>query len=142
MLAQRIDEFEKLCRERGMALTVQRRMILQELLQRCDHPSADTIYDAVKDRVPGLSRTTVYRVLDTLVQLGAARKVAHEGAVVRFDPNTERHHHLLCEQCGQLMDLPPQFLGSIPLPDTSESGFTIRDFSVNFSGICQQCRIA
>ncbi len=140
MQKRSIEEFERKCREQGLALTVQRRTILQELLSRCDHPSADMIYDAVKDRVPGLSRTTVYRVLDTLVQLGAARKVAHEAAVVRFDPNTERHHHLLCDRCGSLLDLPPQQVGSIPMPDTSVSGFTIRDFSVNFSGICSQCR--
>jgi Fur family transcriptional regulator, peroxide stress response regulator len=140
MQTRSVDEFERKCRAKGLALTVQRRTILQELLQRYDHPTADMIYDSVKDRVPGISRTTVYRVLDTLVQLGAARKVAHEAAVVRFDPNTERHHHLLCDRCGSLLDLPPQQVGSIPLPDTTASGFTIRDFTVNFSGTCLQCR--
>lgn len=140
MAKQRMQQFEDLCREKGMALTVQRRLILRELVTREDHPSADMIFDSVKSKLPGLSRTTVYRVLDTLVRLGAARKVSHAGAVVRFDPNTQRHHHLVCETCGRLVDLEPELVGTIPLPDTSHSGFTIKDFSVNYSGICQVCR--
>ena len=68
-IAQRLQEFEALCRERGSPLTVQRRDILKAILERDDHPSADQIYETVKDRIPGLSRTTVYRVLDTLVEL-------------------------------------------------------------------------
>jgi len=140
MSVQTIEEVARACRDQGMALTVQRRTILEELLARRDHPSADMIFDAVKSRVPGLSRTTVYRVLDTLVRLGAARKVAHDGAVVRFDPNTERHHHLVCERCAGMVDLPRGMVGDIPLPDLKASGFTIKDFSVNYSGICDGCR--
>ena len=140
MPTQTMKQVEDICRRNGLALTVQRRTILMELLDRHDHPSADMIFDSVKDRVPGLSRTTVYRVLDTFVRLGAARKLSHEGAMARFDPNMEQHHHLICDECGSLLDLAPELVGSIPLPDTQFSGFIIKDFSVNYRGICQQCR--
>ena len=140
MSPTRIAYFENMCRSRGIALTVQRRIILQELLGRTDHPTADQIYESVQDRVPGLSRTTVYRVLDKLVELGAARKLAHTGAIVRFDPNVERHHHLICETCGQLVDLDDRAIRKLDLPRTSKSGFTITDYSINFTGICAGCR--
>jgi len=64
-IAHRLGQLETECRRRGLPVTAQRQYILQEILQRDDHPSADQIYTAVKNRIPGLSRTTVYRVLDT-----------------------------------------------------------------------------
>ena len=140
MFRNRISHFEKKCRKRGLALTVQRRAILQELLTRQDHPTADQLYEAVRERVPGLSRTTVYRVLETLVRVGAARKVCHHDSVVRFDPNVGRHHHLVCESCGALLDLEDSAIRSLGLPDTRHLGFTIKDYSINFTGICQRCR--
>ena len=84
----RLAEFEAECRRRGLAVTIQRRTVFGELAGRKDHPTADQVYDAVRGRLPGLSRTTVYRVLETLVDAGLARKVHHAGGVARFDPMT------------------------------------------------------
>ncbi|MGH9334007.1 MAG: Fur family transcriptional regulator [Vicinamibacteria bacterium] len=120
-------------------MTVQRRVILEELVSRRDHPSADQIYDAVEERLPGLSRTTVYRVLDAFVQAGAVRRVPHPDAVARFDPISERHHHLLCETCGRLFDLEDAEVRPLSLP-RSLGSFVIRDYSINFTGVCSGCR--
>lgn len=139
-MTDRLAHFEHIARQQGLSLTVQRRVILQELLAREDHPTADQIYESVRDRVPGMSRTTVYRVLDMLVQLGAARKLFHPDAVVRFDPHVERHHHLVCQQCGRLVDLAASAIRDIPIPDTRDAGFTITDYSVSFTGICTGCQ--
>src|SRR5512142_935165 len=87
-------ELQEACRRRGLAVTIQRRAVFAELALRRDHPTADQIYDAVRGSLPGLSRTTVYRVLETLVEVGLARKVHHAGGAARFDPMTGRHHHL------------------------------------------------
>ena len=120
-------------------MTVQRRAILEELVGRRDHPSADQIFEAVGDRLPGLSRTTVYRVLEAFVHAGAARKVSHPDAVARFDPICERHHHLRCERCGRLFDLEDSEVRGFALP-RSLGSFLIRDYSINFTGICAGCR--
>ena len=138
-MREQIEQHEARCREHGLALTVQRRVILRELIGRLDHPTADQIYDSVRDRLPGLSKTTVYRVLDTLVRVGAARKVSHAAAVVRFDPNVSRHHHLVCEHCGGLTDLEDEAVCAILPPNTRQSGFVITDYSINFTGTCSGC---
>ncbi len=134
----RTAAFEQECRRRGLALTVQRRTVFEELASRRDHPTADQVFDAVQQRLPGLSRTTVYRVLETLVETGFAQKVHHPDAVARFDPVTERHHHLVCETCGRLVDLDDSAVPQVPLP--AGTGFHIRDYSVSFSGLCSNCQ--
>jgi Fur family peroxide stress response transcriptional regulator len=137
---ERLASFERGCRQRGLALTVQRRTVFEELAGRKDHPTADQVYDAVHRRLPSLSRTTVYRVLDTLVETGFARRVHHPDAVVRYDPATGRHHHLVCEGCGALVDLDDSEVPRVALPDAKGRGFRIRDYSVSFTGLCSNCR--
>jgi Fur family peroxide stress response transcriptional regulator len=138
--ARRASDFEDECRRRGLALTIQRRAVYEELARRTDHPTADQVYDSVHGRLPGLSRTTVYRVLDTLVDQGFARKVHHAGGAARFDPMTERHHHLVCDGCGRLVDLDDASVGGVRLPDAGRTGFEIRDYSISFTGLCRNCR--
>jgi Fur family peroxide stress response transcriptional regulator len=138
---RRLQEFESLCRERGLAVTVQRRHIFELMLGRTDHPSADQVYDDVKRRLPSVSRTTVYRVLELLAEIGAIRKVSSPGPAIRFDPIAQRHHHLVCQRCGQLIDLPDdQVRHRIQLPIANSHSFEIQDFSIHFQGICAGCR--
>jgi Fur family peroxide stress response transcriptional regulator len=135
----RVEEFAALCRRRGVPVTVQRRAILEELAGRDDHPTADDVFTAVQDRIPGVSRTTVYRVLDTLVDVGAARRVAHPGAAVRYDAKVRRHHHLICSRCGTVRDLDDAALDAL-VPRARVRGFEVHDYSVHFTGVCAQCR--
>jgi Fur family peroxide stress response transcriptional regulator len=134
-------EFEELCRRRGMPMTVQRRVILEAVLTSDDHPTADDIYDRVRGRIPELSRTTVYRVLDTLVGLGVIGRAHHQGSAARFDAKTHRHHHLVCTSCRRMVDYEPPELNDLPLPELP-SGFEVRDYSIQFTGLCSECRAA
>ncbi len=139
---ERLHRFEELCRSRGLPLTVQRRTILAAVLEREDHPTADRVYQVVRERIPGVSRTTVYRVLDTLVELGVIRQVQQTGSAARFDGNTRRHHHLICSRCGCMADLETPELSELPLPKGNPQGFRIHDYTVQFLGICAACRKA
>jgi len=132
--------FEALCRREGLALTVQRRGIMEVLARRTDHPTADQIYEEVAPRLPGVSRTTVYRVLDTLVRIGAVRRASHLGAAARFDPNTARHHHLVCLECDKVVDLDDVPVAVPPLPARRRAGFDVVDYAVDFRGTCPACR--
>jgi Fur family peroxide stress response transcriptional regulator len=137
----RIAEFEQTCRERGLALTVQRRTILEAVLDRDDHPTADQVYEAVQERVPGVSRTTVYRVLETLVDTGAVMKACTPGSATRYDATIDLHHHLVCLTCGKLVDVEDTAVRSrIDLPEDLPRGFEIEGYSIRFHGICGSCR--
>lgn len=139
-IKNRLRAFESLCRERGLPVTVQRREILEIVLRRDDHPTADQVYVALAARLPGLSRMTVYRVLGVLVEMGVVRRLHHPGTVARFDAKMERHHHLVCMQCEKVIDIYDARCDRVPLPNIPNHEFEIADFSVHFSGVCSECR--
>ena len=136
-----LQEFQAACRAHGLPVTVQRRRIFEALLGRTDHPTPDQVYAAVKDTLPGVSRTTVYRVLETLVGLGVLAKACTPGAATRVDPRTHRHHHLVCRRCDTVVDVDDTAIAhQIHPPDVRRQGFAIDDYSIYFTGFCASCR--
>jgi len=135
-------ELESICRKHGLALTIQRRAILEALISRGDHPTADQVYEAVSSRMKGVSRTTVYRVLDTFVSIGIAKKVSNPLSKARFDADTTRHHHLTCMRCNRVLDLFDANLNNLQLPSGIDDEFKIMDYSVTFTGLCATCNEA
>lgn len=130
---------EERCRRNGLSLTVQRHAILENLSSRKDHPTADLIYAAIQNRVAGVSRTTVYRVLETFVRLGLAQKISHPGAKARFDADTSRHHHAACIECEKIIDIHSSVLPDIDLSHADLKGFEVFDCSVVAVGLCIDC---
>ena len=133
-----IDKLQALCRQHGLYMTNQRRAVLVALAPRLDHPTADQILDDVRRRTPGISRTTVYRVLEAMVRTGVVRKVCNPGAAVRYEVETKRHHHLVCLNCEKIVDLRDPTLDALPLP-SKRSGFRIADYAIQFRGLCARC---
>lgn len=132
-------ELERRCGDLGIPLTVQRRAVLAALVGRTDHPTADEVFHAVNAAMPTISRGTTYRTLDTLVALGLVTRVSHPGSVARYDAKTYRHHHLLCDRCGAMVDVEPSQLDEIALPDLGGTGLVVRDYSVQLRGLCSRC---
>lgn len=112
--------------------------MLEELSRRSDHPTADDVFNGVRKQMNEISRTTVYRVLETFVRIGVARKVCHPGAAARYETRMNRHHHLVCRECDSIVDLDHSPLDTLPLP-ILRSGFTIEDYSIQFRGVCPRC---
>jgi Fur family peroxide stress response transcriptional regulator len=139
---QKLELLESLCRKRSMPVTVQRRAILSALVDRDDHPTIDQVFEDAKARIPGVSRTTVYRVLETLVELGVAKRTKHFQSAARFDGNTDHHHHLVCIRCNKVVDFDGPEINGVSLPDARRTGFEVTDFSVYFEGLCSDCKRA
>jgi Fur family peroxide stress response transcriptional regulator len=121
-------------------VTVQRRSVFEVLLGREDHPTADQVYDELRPRLGGISRTTVYRILEAFVTLGLITKICHPGSAARFDPKVRRHDHLICMHCDKVIDIEDPRLEKIALPEVRGYGFEISDYHVHFRGICSDCR--
>ena len=137
---RRIERFETAHRDSGLPVTMQRRAVFEAILDRRDHPTADQVFHAVHPRLSQLSRMTVYRILGTLVSLGLLSKTCHPGSSARFDPKLHQHHHLVCLDCGDILDLEDARLDKLPWPDASRHGFQIEDYHIHFRGRCARCR--
>jgi Fur family transcriptional regulator, stress-responsive regulator len=127
-------------RERGLRITPQRRKIIELLAQDDSHPTVDVLYQKLKDQMPEVARSTVYNTLHELVILGELHEVQDlsEGGT-RYDTELHLHHHLYCQRCHKLVDIPfDEEL--LELPAEKSLGFRINRSQVTFYGICPECQ--
>lgn len=120
-------------------MTRQRMVILEHLRQMRSHPTADELYDAVRQELPSVSLGTIYRNLDVLTRSGQVHKLELCGAQARFDAEMSPHHHVRCRHCGRVDDVPMTAESMVTLPAKSMSGFQIDDYRVEFEGHCPEC---
>jgi Fur family transcriptional regulator, iron response regulator len=93
-------------RQCGIQPTPQRIAVIEYVLKSNKHPSADEVLCYARKKCPTVSRATVYNTLNLLVKKGLlGMQTIKEGAVV-FDPNTEKHHHFVDNETGEIYDIP------------------------------------
>lgn len=137
--ARRLAEFAARCRAGGLAVTPQRLAIIQALLDSPDHPRADAIFAAVRLQHPHISLATVHRTLETLCDIGEARKVTTLHDSARYDGNIAPHHHVVCVKCRRIRDLEIPHLDKL-LAGRSELGeFTLLGSSLEIRALCDRC---
>lgn len=139
-VSAQLERYRALCRSRGVPCTRQRLSTLEAVLKSTGHPTADDVHEVVKRRQRNVSRTTIYRVLEELAELGLIGKACHPGKAVRYDRRTDLHHHLVCTRCNSMTDISDPGLDAVRVPDTRKYGFKVADFRVQLRGICKQCR--
>jgi Fur family ferric uptake transcriptional regulator len=124
-------------------MTPQRRVILEEVEDATNHPTADEIYEKVRKRIPRISMGTVYRNLDVLESLGAIRRLDSGRSQMRFDCNTKEHYHLTCTRCGRIEDVPIQpgehFVDTLEEAGGKLTKYGIFGYQLEFFGLCSQC---
>lgn len=119
-------------------LTKQRAAILRAL-EGDSHLSAETILERVRSELPGVSLGTIYRTLDILRELGLVQIFSYAGSASRFEAAIEKHHHLLCTKCGQLVNVDAPGLGDIARSIGTGRGFSEIDCALTITGRCTGC---
>ena len=127
-------------RDRRIAVTPQRLAVMAALQSRRDHPTADHIYQEVRQQLPAISFNTVYKTLEILCQQGMVIKVNPLHAMARYDGETGRHAHLICRQCHRIIDLDWEGSEVPALPAEALQGFQIEHPSLTFWGLCPRCQ--
>jgi Fe2+ or Zn2+ uptake regulation protein len=121
----------------GLRCTSQRYAVMAFLMEQNSHPTAAEIFQAVNRVDPRSSRATTYNNLRDLVQAGLVREVAVEGRAARFDAKGMRHHHFICDRCGNVEDLEWY---DVPRPASRALGKrTLRECELIFRGLCTKC---
>jgi Fur family ferric uptake transcriptional regulator len=125
---------------KGIRMTKQRRIILEELRGLRTHPTADELYERVRRRLPHISLGTIYRNLELLSRKGMIRKLEIGGSQMRFDGALGDHIHIRCMRCGRIDDLP--FEAGVAECDRevqAAAGYIVKERRVEFIGICPDC---
>jgi Fur family peroxide stress response transcriptional regulator len=118
--------------------TPQRMAILEYLEGNTSHPSAEDIFRSVSLKYQSMSFATVYNTIHALTKAGALRELTIDPDRKRYDPDTSRHHHLICLNCGKITDVPETI--HVDLPSLLQEDFTILGNHVEFYGQCLSCR--
>lgn len=137
---RRLTQWTEAVRASGVKLTHQRLEIFRELAANQDHPDVETVFRAVRVRVPTVSLDTVYRTLWLLHELGLITTLGPRRDGIRFDVNLERHHHFVCVRCGLVRDFESDALTELPLPDGLTELGEVLDARVEVRGVCGACR--
>jgi Fur family ferric uptake transcriptional regulator len=125
---------------KGYRLTPQRMMVVEALHEADRHVSVEEIYAQVRARYPYANISTVYRTLELLKELGLVTEIALGDGCVRFHPAEKgHHHHLVCQKCGRLIDLPESALAPLEgtLSDMYQFKADLKHMAV--FGLCSKC---
>lgn len=128
-------------RERGVQVTAQRLAVLRAV-ERSPHATADTVAADVREQIGTISRQSVYDALGILVDVGLLRRIQPEGSPARFEDRVDdNHHHIICRECGSLVDVDCS-VGSAPcLTPKEDFGFQIDEAEVAYWGRCPECQV-
>ena len=118
----------------------QRDIILNDILKRCDHPTAEMIYESVRKENPNISLGTVYRNLNLLAELGNIRKINMPSSSDRFDKTLENHYHLYCDNCNSVTDIMINNCDNMNEVVEKQNGCKIISHDIMFIGICKNCK--
>ncbi|NLD10790.1 MAG: transcriptional repressor [Clostridiales bacterium] len=117
----------------------QRKLIAGIMKDNYDHPTADEIYELSRIKEPAISRGTVYRNLNQLVEMGEISKLTMPVGPDHFDCREQNHYHFLCRKCHKVFDTPLEYDDSLNVAPGSMEGFRIEGHRLLLVGLCPQC---
>jgi len=132
-------QFRQLAVKHGLAVTHQRQVVYEAVIASHGHHSPETIYAAVRRRIPSVSLATVYNNLRLFIECGLLREVTPHASTLRVDGNLEPHHHLVCSRCKAVQDIEGDFIDFKLLSAHIPRGFDLTQPVVEVFGLCRQC---
>ncbi len=135
----KIEKLKTMLVNAGLRPTFQRLKVLEHIIKhQYAHPTAEKIYESLHKELPVISLATVYNTMNSFYKRGLLTALTITGAEIRYDQNTESHHHFLCLKCGRLYDIDVK----CPLTLSKKKlikGHKIQEVHGYFKGICKDC---
>lgn len=127
-------------KDRGVHVTAQRLAVMRAVAG-APHSTAEDIVERAKDEIGAISRQSVYDTLNTFVEKGLVRRIQPIGSPALYEDRVgDNHHHLICRECGRVVDVDCS-VGAMPcLQAANDNGFEIDEAEVAYWGRCPDCR--
>jgi len=130
-----LDQIRDFLLSHGIRPSFHRLKIFEYLVNRRTHPTADEIYEVLKNEVPAISRGTVYNTVRLFLSKGLVQPLSIEKNESRYDANLTWHGHFKCLACGQINDVEIEDLKLAHL-----DGYQVLEKHLDLKGLCPSCR--
>ena len=137
-----LHRFKKALTREGLKYTPQRTAVLEEIIKDKGHRESEEIYLALKKRGQHVSRATVYRTMDILVNNGFARKMNLGDGRARYESkvNSPHHDHLVCMDCGLIVEFMNQKIEDLQDEIAIQYEFQLKRHIHQLFGLCKKCQ--
>ena len=137
-----MDNFKTVLRNEGLKITPQRIAVLKEINKDKGHRESEDIYLAIKSSKTHVSRATVYRTLDILVQNQFVRKlnIGDGGALYESKIDSLHHDHLICDTCGKIVEFIDSDIENLQEKIANKYQFSLTRHVHQLFGICKECQ--
>jgi Fur family transcriptional regulator, ferric uptake regulator len=141
MKTEAVTEIAGILRQNTYKMTPQRRAVLEVISDSHDHLTPQAIYQRVQKKYPAIGLVTIYRTLEILADLNLVCRVHGEDNCRSYLMRrpSGHHHHLVCLECGKVIDVTMCNLDELELKLASKTGFKIESHLLEFSGRCRAC---
>lgn len=137
-----LERFKRVLRDNGLKYTKQREVLLQTLYNNSEHFTPEQLYLYIKERYPGLNVgiATVYRSLNLLEESGMVTSISFGAQGKKFELANKPHHdHMICRQCGVIVEFEDQIIEKRQLAIAKEHGFKLTGHIMQLYGVCSEC---
>ena len=137
-----LSDFKDVLKKEGLKITPQRIAVLEEIIKDKGHRESEDVYMAIKTRKTHVSRATVYRTLDILVQHGFARKLNLGDGRARYETKIDspHHDHMICNNCGKIIEFVNDEIEQIQEEIAKHHQFELQQHIHQLFGICKECQ--
>ena len=137
-----LNRFKETLKKEGLKYTPQRTAVLEEIIKDKGHRESEEIYLALKKSGQHVSRATIYRTMDILVNNGFARKMNLGDGRVRYESkvNSPHHDHLVCMDCGLIVEFMDQQIEDLQDKIAIQYNFQLKRHIHQLFGLCKKCQ--
>ncbi len=137
-----MDNLIKNLKNNNLKVTPQRLTIYSYLYHNHIHPSAETIYNSIKEDNPTISLATVYKTLKTLRDYGLIQEINVGEDSFRYDLQIVPHSHIICTKCNSIVDyfIEDDFMSNLKNKVSKETKFDLTSNQMYFYGVCNDCK--
>ncbi|MFD1927853.1 peroxide-responsive transcriptional repressor PerR [Sporosarcina siberiensis] len=126
-------------KSKGVRITPQRHAILEYLISTKTHPTADEIYKSLASNFPNMSVATIYNNLRVFRSAELVKELTYGDSSSRFDFVTHDHYHIICNDCGIIVDFHHPGLEEIEHLASHVTGFKVNSHRMEVYGTCPAC---
>ncbi|SHH19664.1 Fur family transcriptional regulator [Thermosipho atlanticus] len=136
-----LDALKKTLKDKKYRMTPQRELVLKVFMDNEDeHLGAEDVYRILFSNKHSVSKATVYRTIELLVEFGFLRKLDFGEGIYRYElaKKNKQHHHFICKNCGKIYEIEEKHLKTLKR-ELKNQGFVFENFDFKIYGICPNC---